>query len=488
MCPTNSLIFLICVLSFHSSITQAQKVIEGVSGSELDTGWTLINGALVMFMQAGFAFLEAGSVRSKNVANILLKTVMSVAISTMSFYCIGYGLAFGDTKTETRNGFYGNGSFFLLGDESLHVFFFQWSFAAVASTIVSGAVAERTNLSAFFMCSFLMTSFVYAPVAHWMWSTTGWLSPFNKEMFRVGTVGVVDFAGGVVVHYVGGICGLVGAIMVGPRIGRFVNGKAIPIDGHNKTLVLLGGLILWFGWYGFNAGSTTALSNGLSLISSYASTNTTIAAASGAIMSMFWSCLKSGQYDLTESLNGCLAACVGITPICAFVQPWASVIVGATSALVYFFGVFVLESCYVDDPCVAVPIHAFCGAWGVFLGGLFATKEQIIKLYSLDSDLSVYGLFYSGNWEMVAVNIFGIVIIGLWVAFSSVIMFYFIDLTIGLRVPAEDELVGLDHKYGGSAFNVEDEEYGYSATMKSQRSGGQTTKSGGGSSRHRNVY
>ncbi|KAF0980265.1 hypothetical protein FDP41_013479 [Naegleria fowleri] len=446
------------------TITTSSTTTTTLSATDVDIGWTLINGALVMFMQAGFAFLEAGSIRSKNVANILLKIVMSVAISTMAWFCIGYGFAYGDNQlTDTRNGFFGNSGFFLLGgDEPQHVFFFQWAFAAVASSIVSGAVAERMNLSAFFMCSFIMTAFIYAPVAHWIWSSAGWLSGFNKTMFRVGNVGVTDYAGGIVVHLVGGVCGLVGSIMVGPRIGRFVNGRAVKIAGHNKTLVLLGGLILWFGWYGFNSGSTQALSGGMSTITAFASANTTIAGAAGAMMCMLWSCLQSGQYDLTESLNGCLAGCVSITPVCAFVEGWAAVLIGASGALVYIASNWLLEALRIDDPVSAVPIHAFCGAWGLITGGLFATQKQIATYYGLDSNIEMYGLFYSLNWELLGVNLLGIAIVLIWTAFSSVIMFFIIDITIGLRVPPEDELIGLDHKYGGHAYTLDDpHQYGF---------------------------
>ncbi len=244
--------------------------------------------------------------------------------------------------------------------------------------------------------------------------------------------------------------------MVGPRIGRFQGGKVVPIGGHNKTLSMLGGFILWFGWYGFNCGSTLKLSDNQSLISTYAAVNTTIAAACGAMTSMMLACVRTGQYDLTESLNGVFAGCVAITPVCAFVPPWSAPIIAAISALIMVYAGNFLLWLKVDDPLNASPIHAACGIWGVICNGLFARKENIALLYGNSADNIPYGLFLGGGWEILGTSLLGCVMCVLWTMSTSVIMFFIIDKLVGLRVSAEDEIEGLDKKTGGEAYQMEE--------------------------------
>jgi len=302
----------------------------------IDTAWLLIAAFLVFFMQAGFAMLEAGFVRSKNVANILMKNVLDVSVGAIAFWAVGWGLAYGFSGDAT-NGFVGTGQFFLVGFDDWPSWIFQFAFAGVAATIVSGAMAERTAFRAYLFYTVFITAFIYPVVVHWAWDGNGWLSAFKDD--PIGTNGYIDFAGSSVVHVVGGFAGLMGAIFVGPRIGKFgKDGSINPIPGHSISLAALGVFILWFGWYGFNPGSTLGLTGGFAALAAKVAVNTTLAAGAGAVGATFLSRLRTSKYDMGLTLNGALGGLVGITAPAAVVDPWAAVAIGFIAAPIVIFG------------------------------------------------------------------------------------------------------------------------------------------------------
>ena len=367
-------------------------------------------------------------------------------------FMMGYGVAYGDKVNKLRNLFVGNSNFLLLDDEeNFAKFTFQGSLAAAAGAIVAGSVAERTNLSAFFCYNWVMSTIIFPVVVHMCWSTGGWLSASNVDLFRFGSVGFIDFAGAGVIHMTGGVCGFCGAFMVGPRLNRFKDLKK-KFEGHDKTLMILGGLIMWFGWYAFNAGHTMQLSGNTSKISTIATVNLTLAASMGAITSLLLGLLQKGQYDLTEALNGTLAGCVAISGVSGLVSPWLSLFIGTAATLVYKMSVRFLVWIRVDDPLEAFPIHACCGFLGTLCVGLFARKD-LLELY-VGREVKTWGLFMGGGWELFYTQLVGIGVIVLWVSSCATLMFQLIDLVVGLRVAVEDEEVGLDLRHGGQAYSA----------------------------------
>uniref|UniRef100_A0A7S3EK75 Ammonium transporter n=1 Tax=Rhodosorus marinus TaxID=101924 RepID=A0A7S3EK75_9RHOD len=332
--------------------------------------FVLLSGFLVFLMQGGFAMLEAGSVRTKNTKNVLLKNVLDACCGVIAFYVFGFAFSSG----EPSNAFIGYGNFALADfpKEQYHEFFFAWTFAATAATIVSGCVAERTSFLAYLMYTIFVTSFVYPVVAHWIWSPSGWLSAENEDpLFGVG---VFDFAGSTVVHVVGGFAGLMGAIIVGPRLGRFdEDGRVTPMPGHSATLVTLGGFLLWFGWYGFNTGSAGAATFVIddpelmgSTVIQVVAANTTVAAAAGGITVLVLVRLRDGLFDLISSLNGILAGLVSITAGCAVVEPYGAFTIGLIGGTIYVLSSWTLLLMRIDDPLDAYPVHGSCGVWGKF--------------------------------------------------------------------------------------------------------------------------
>jgi Amt family ammonium transporter len=403
-------------------------------------------------MAAGFSFLEAGSIRDKNVSANLLKSFMNICVNSLGWFMMGYGIAYGDSIDRLRNVFVGNTDFLLLGgDTNFAKFTFQGSLSAIAGVIVSGSVAERMNLSAFFCYNWVMSTIIFPVVAHMMWSNTGWLSFSNLELFRFGSLGFVDYAGAAVVHMTGGICGLCGAAIMGPRLHRFKSdGTPNKIEGHNKTLMILGGLILWFGWYAFNAGHTMQLSGNMSLISTYAAVNLSLAASMGAVTSLFMAMLQKGRYELTEALHGALSGCVAVSGSSGLIPPWCSLFIGCAATIVYKLSSRALLWLQIDDPLLSFPIHGACGFLGAIATGLFAQKKNL-ELY-VGRPVETWGLFFSGGWELLYTQLLGVAVIIIWVSSCCSLMFTIIDMIVGLRVAVEDEEVGLDVRHGGKAY------------------------------------
>lgn len=425
------------------------------SADAADQFWHLIAGILVFFMQTGFAMLEAGSVASKNTLNILFKNLCDACFAAIGFWLIGYGVAFG----KANNGFIGTTGYALADDvfteeeEKYHEWFFQFTFAATAATIVSGSVAERCKLDAYFIYSIVLTIFIYPVVVCWCWGQ-GFLSPFKSDTSEFLFNGsksnnYIDFAGSGVVHMVGGFAGLVAAIIIEPRDGRFVDGVPQKLHGHNLTTALLGIFILWVGWYGFNAGSTLcAGTTDCSMLASKIATVTTIAAASSALTIVFYQKITRAPHDLIEVGSGLLSGLVSITAPCAIVEPWASMLIGIIGAIVYLISSKFLLKLQIDDPLDSSPIHGFCGLWGVLSVGIFGTDANAATAgYQATGDP-----FKSG--EQFAVQVVGALCIFGWTVVTSTILFFSLKYTIGLRVDKQTEQDGLDSsEHGGGAYN-----------------------------------
>ncbi len=423
------------------SSTSAQVTEEEIADliAAIDTAWLLIAAFLVFFMQAGFAMLEAGFVRSKNVANILMKNIMDVSVGAIAFWAIGWAVAYG-VSGEASNGFVGDGNLFLTSFDDWSGWIFQFAFAATAATIVSGAMAERTAFRAYLFYTVFITGIIYPVVVHWVWDGNGWLTAFTDN--PIGTNGYLDFAGSSVVHMVGGFAGLMGAIILGPRIGKFgKDGSINPIPGHSISLAALGVFILWFGWYGFNPGSTLGLTGGFAALAAKVAVNTTLAAAAGAVGCAFISKLRTRNYDMGLTLNGALGGLVAITAPCAVVDPWAAVVIGLIAAPIVIFGIEALDRARVDDPIGAVAVHGFAGVWGVMSVGLFASQDGIAQAY-VESDQ--YGLLLGGGIEQLGIQALGVLAIGGWTIVTSGLLFTVTKYTVGLRVSAEEEERGLD--------------------------------------------
>lgn len=394
--------------------------------SHADYLWTLIAACLVFFMQAGFALVEAGFTRAKNSINIMMKNLMDFSIGSIVFFAVGFGLMFGVSK----GGFIGTTGFFLSdytpgGDPWVLAFWmFQAVFCATAATIVSGAMAERTKFIGYIAYSIGLSAIIYPIFGGWAWG-----SLFNGSGWLEG-LGFIDFAGSTVVHSVGGWAALAGAIVLGPRIGKYTKeGKIRPIPGHNIPLAALGVFILWLGWFGFNPGSTTAANKDIAMIF----VNTNLAAAAGAVLAMITSWVKFGKPEISMSLNGALAGLVAITSPCATVSPMSSIIIGAIAGVIVVFSVLFFEKIKVDDPVGAVSVHGVCGAWGTLAAGIF-------------------------NMGGTSASIIGVQLIGIAACFAwtfplAFILFKLIDKTIGLRVSKEEEMTGLDQtEHGGNAY------------------------------------
>ncbi len=407
------------------------EVTPALEISNLDTVWLLITAFLVFFMQAGFALVEAGFVGAKHVTNILMKNLFDLVIGSLAYWAIGFGLMFG-----AGNAFFGS-QWFLLNDlpsaysvgpvavSGFAFFFFQFAFAATAATIASGAMGGRTEFSAYLIYSFIVTAFIYPLVGHWIWGG-GWLSNLDTPF--------LDFAGSTVVHSTGGWIALMGVILLGPRQHRFGR-DSIAMPGHSMTLATLGTFILWLGWFGFNPGSAlTADGATISLVT----VTTNLAAAAGALVATVLGWYFAGKPQLPWALNGALAGLVSITAPCAFVTPAEAVLIGALGGLIMYIGVNTLESFEIDDVVGAIPVHGMCGVWGTLSIGLFHMET---------------GLFHGGGVDQLISQVIGIVGVAVFVLVASGIMFTVLRATVGLRVPAEAEAIGLDiYEHGQIAY------------------------------------
>lgn len=430
------------------------KLLNSTSKS-LDAYFVVHAAALVFFMQAGFAMLTAGSVRSKNTKNVLLKNLLDACACSLAYWLFGFAFAFGEANNLSpgvHHPFIGIGPFALAGkNKDLHDFVFQLAFAATATTIVSGAVAERTSFYAYLAYAFFLSAFVYPVVAHWIWA-----GGFLANLISPGR-GVLDFAGCAVVHTVGGFAGLVGAIIVGPRLGRFDSeGQPIMIPGHSASIATIGTFFLWFGWYGFNPGSALRLSGGLYLTAERCAVTTTLAAASAGIVTLFVLRFRDHYFDLLSALNGILAGLVSITASCGFVHPYAAVIIGSVGALVYIGTVKLLLRFRIDDPLEAFPIHGACGVWGLIATGLFSVRRFVEISRKEEGQPVLFGAFYGGGGKLLGANIAGALIVIVWTSTLIGALFLGMKRLKILRISPEEELIGNDVcKHGGAAYHVE---------------------------------
>jgi Amt family ammonium transporter len=412
--------------------------LEGVMNS-IDYTWVLICAFLVFFMQAGFAMVEAGMVRVKNVANVLMKNFMDFVVGTIVFLVIGYSLLMG---TDV-GGLIGDPrtAFLLMGEAydagTMLSWFFMLVFAATAVTIVSGAIAERPKFKTYLIYSAVVTAVIYPVYAHWVWGG-GWLATSDFMVDLGGGYGALDFAGSGVVHALGGLLALAACIVIGPRLGKYTkDGKPLPIPGHNLSMVMLGGFILWFGWFGFNAGSTLS---GNQLVIAKICVTTVIAGAAGALTAMAISWKKAGSADLGLTVNGMLGGLVGVTAGCAWVEPWAALVIGVVAGFIVCYGVWFLEKKGVDDVVGAVSVHGFNGLWGLIALGIFA--DGTYGVYAVDGPL-VTGLLY-GNAGFFAAQLINAAVVAAWALGTGFALFYGLKKTVGLRVSPEEELQGLD--------------------------------------------
>ena len=394
----------------------------------LDIVWTLFATVLVFLMQAGFALLEAGATRAKNSINIIMKNVMDMSLGSLAFWLVGFGLMFGTNSS----GWIGTDNFLLsnidpaseTGYFDFAFFIFQTVFAATAATIISGAVAERTKFTAYLIYAVAVTGFIYPIFGSWVWGG-GWLNDVGP--------GFIDFAGSTVVHSVGGWAALAGAIVVGPRIGKYAKDNTpIRLPGHSVVLMALGVFVLWFGWFGFNAGSTVSGNDG-SIAVIFITTN--LAAAAGAVGAMALSFAIWKRFDVFMTLNGVIAGLVAITAGCANMGPGMALIVGLIGGFVVVGSATLLETVLkIDDPVGAIAAHGFTGAWGTLAVGLFAQEE-----YG-----GVNGLFFGGGAGQLGAQFVGVAAAFLFVFTASFTVFKLIDLIIGMRVTADEEKTGLD--------------------------------------------
>ena len=403
-----------------------EEIMSAVS-SEVFSVWFLIGAALVFWMQAGFAMVEAGFTRAKNAGNILMKNLMDFCIGTPMFILIGFGLLLG----EDLAGFIGKPGFDIFtnyAEFDWSSFVFNLVFCATTATIVSGAMAERTKFLSYCVYSGIISAVIYPIEAHWIWGG-GWLSQ----------MGFHDFAGSCAIHMVGGVCAFIGAKILGPRIGKFTKDKSGKITkvnafpGHNLPIGCLGVFILWLGWYGFNGAACTSVDQLASVF-----LTTTVAPSIATLVCMIFTWIKYGKPDVSMCLNASLAGLVGITASCDVTDVTGSIVIGAVSGLLVVFGVWFLDYVlHIDDPVGAVAVHCLNGIWGTLAVGLFATP-------SAPGNDSVVGLFYGGGFELLGTQFIGVISVAAWAAVTIAIAFYIIKATVGLRVTEEEEIVGLD--------------------------------------------
>jgi len=383
----------------------------------------LLSGILVFFMQAGFTLVESGMTRSKNAVNIAMKNLLDIAVGSLTYWFVGYSLMYGDTS---------NGWFFWSGimqGEGADLFF-QTMFAATAATIVSGAIAGRTKYSTYVIFSIVMTAIIYPIAGGWQWQGSGWLTE----------LGFIDFAGSSIVHAVGGFAALVAAYLVGPRIGKFVDGKVMPIPGHNQILATLGVFILWLGWFGFNGGSQLAWGGDDAVAASTVVLITNLAAAAGALGALITTWIWYGKPHLAQSLNGALAGLVSITAGCGNMTAGGAVLAGLIGGVIVVFSIeFIEKKLKIDDAIGAASVHGIVGFWGTI----------VIGLWGVDGDTKI-GLFNGGVTDQLIAQLTGGLAYAVWAVVLSFIVFGILKKTVGLRVTEEEEVAGLDISEHGS--------------------------------------
>jgi Amt family ammonium transporter len=417
----------------------AQELPEGVASQViLDNLWVFLAGVLVFFMQAGFALVEAGLTRAKNVANIMMKNLMDMSAGVLAFAIFGFGIAF--TGSEQLGGWFGWGGFFLEGfDDPMTdglspatTFFFQAAFAATAATIVSGAMAERTKFKSYFVYSFVITALIYPIVLRWTWGG-GWLAQLDTPFS--------DFAGSTIVHATGGWAAMMGALVLGPRIGKYSSeGRLQALPGHSIPFVVIGAMILFIGWFGFNPGSELAADEFVMQIA----VKTLLAGCSGAVVATFLVWTLDGKPDVSMAANGLLAGLVAITAPVGAVTSGMSILIGAVGGLLVVFSVRFFDRIRIDDPVGAISVHGVCGTWGTLSIGLFATFDDAF-LGRKDA-----GLFYGGGFSQLGTQLIMVIVHFIFVVAASGALFMAIKYTIGLRVSEEEERLGLDTEEHGS--------------------------------------
>ncbi|MFZ7120283.1 MAG: ammonium transporter [Eubacteriaceae bacterium] len=399
----------------------------------INSMWVLIASILVFLMHAGFAMVEVGFTRAKNAVNIIMKNFVTISVGVLSFFFIGYGFMYG-----TDVGSFIGTDMFMLINKPVEIngvsfdifFFFQAIFAATCATIVSGAMAERTKYGAYIIFCFIATMFIYPMIGHWIWG-----GGFLAEKF-----GFLDFAGGTAVHAVGGFCALAGAWLVGPRSGKYKNGIAQAIPGHNIPLGALGVLILWFGWFGFNPGSTLDIT---SPATAHAAITTLLSGSAATCGALLVSSIKYGKADAGLTLNGALAGLVGITAGANVISFIGAIVVGFLSSIIMIYSiVFIDQKLRIDDPVGAISVHGVCGVFGTLAIGLFSSAE------------GSEGLFYGGGLSLLGTQMIGVLVCGVTAFVLAAVTFIILKKTIGLKVDNHEEITGLDEmEHGVSAYS-----------------------------------
>lgn len=446
------ILFTVLALSMTIPDVASAEEHEAAITFALDTVWVILAAVLVISMQAGFAMLEAGSTRMKNAGHIAGKQVLSFAIASLVFWAVGFAFAFGN-----GNSFIGGTGFFLsVPDDQVDTLFsslswagvplgikylFQMAFAAVSLAIAWGGFAERAKLSVYFIFGILFSAVIYPVIAHWIWGG-GWLGSLGKQ----------DFAGSTVVHLTGAIAALMATLLLGPRLGKFNKDKTPNIiPGHNQVYSVLGVFILWIGWFGFNAGSTMGTADGFF---AYVAMTTNLAAAAGAIAALLAAWIFLGKADIPFMLNGVIAALVAITASCAFVEPWAAIIIGAIAGAITVWTSVYFEKKGLDDPIYAFSVHGIAGIWGTLSTGFFASPRLVEY-----TGIGMPGLFYGGGFHQLGVQALGVLSAGAFAAAASFVILWIMKVTMGLRVTEEEELSGLDISEHGT--------YGYPENLSS---------------------
>ena len=402
--------------------TEVAKAVEQING-DMGMLWMLISGILVFFMQAGFTLVESGMTQSKNAVNIAMKNLLDITVGSLTYWFVGYSLMYGDT---TNGWFFWSG---IMQGEGADLFF-QTMFAATAATIVSGAIAGRTKYSTYAIFTVVMTAIIYPIAGGWQWQGSGWLTE----------LGFIDFAGSSIVHAVGGFAALVAAYMVGPRIGKYVDGKVMPIPGHNQILATLGVFILWLGWFGFNGGSQLAWGGDDAVAASTVVLITNLSAAAGALGALVTTWIWYGKPHLAQTLNGALAGLVSITAGCGNMTTGGAVLAGLIGGVIVVFSIeFIEKKLKIDDAIGAASVHGIVGFWGTI----------VIGLWGVDGDTKL-GIFNGGGSDQLINQLIGGLAYAVWTVVLSFVVFGILKYTIGLRVTEEEEVAGLDVSEHGS--------------------------------------
>ncbi|WP_299105269.1 ammonium transporter [uncultured Winogradskyella sp.] len=408
---------LIAVQDAAPEPTEVEAAVAAING-DMGMLWMLLSAILVFFMQAGFTLVETGMTRSKNAANIAMKNLLDICVGSLTYWFVGYSLMYG-TANESGTFFWGG----LMQGEGADLLF-QTMFAATAATIVSGAIAGRTKYSTYAIFSIVMTALIYPIAGGWQWQGSGWLT----------NLGFIDFAGSSIVHSVGGWAALVAAFMVGPRIGKYVDGKVMPIPGHNQILATLGVFILWLGWFGFNGGSQLAWGGADAIGASNVVLVTNLAAAAGGLGALITTWIWYGKPNLPQTLNGALAGLVSITAGCGNMSPVGAIFAGLIGGIIVVFSIeFIEKKLKIDDAIGAASVHGVAGAWGTL----------VIGLWGINGDEGI-GLFNGGGFGQLGTQAIGVLAYAVWSVVLSFIILKILKSTMGLRVTKEEETVGLD--------------------------------------------